>query len=484
MDKETEEASLTTLFDSPKPYSMCLKESSPSEDMAHGFFEHIHSILVLNLSHTKIEFLPESISNLKNLQELLFRHCERLKMVPSLAKLKKLRVLDLSHTIIKELPQGMDELVNLRRLDLSYTRNLQTYPGGVLQKLPLLEDLLMFESRCSWTLNLSDGLAGADINEITSATHLANLSIHFVDLPSFIFYVKSRHWQRLKSFRYDIGRVPNCLPLASFRWKYSVQILGCDLIDEKDSLLLPSFTLELVIKNCRGISCLSEMQCISQLWNLKECSVVDCDTMECILMVENNILPDMEELILYNLPNLGTLHRGVPQFDTLSSLKSVTVEHCHSLKYLFAFVLFQHLRNLEYVRLWMCDQIEEIVVEDEGMADRDRSNTITLPRLKELWLGFLGELRSISKMAVVCDSLVTIVVVNCPKLKKLPLSVGNAQHLLAVPATGGQAPTERSWSPDTPPAHEERQQAKSFSFMSVSSSRKRSAWNFNGSDRG
>ncbi|XP_058071446.1 disease resistance protein At4g27190-like [Magnolia sinica] len=420
MDEVNEDA-FTSIVDFLVPESSVIfsKKSSPSHDIPHVLFERAHRISVLDLSHTKIEFLPESISELKNVQKLLFHHCERLKIVPYLAKLKELRVLDLSYTIIKELPLGIDELVNLKHLDLSYTRNLEIYPVGVLHKLPLLEDLLMFQSRCSWPL--SDVLGGADIKEIVSATHLANLAISFVDLPSFIGYMRSGHWRTLKSFRFDIGWVLNCLPLASFSRKYSVQILGCDLVDEMDSVMLPDNTLELIIKNCHGIGCLSEMQCITHLRNLKECSVVDCDGMECILMVEKNTLPTMEELILYNLPNLRTLYRGVPQFGTLPSLKTMTVEHCHNLKNLFSFGLFQHLQNLEYVRLWMCDKVEEIIAEDEVMADRD---TITLPRLKELRMGFLPELRSVSKRVLVCNSLVSIVVENCPKLKKLPHFIG------------------------------------------------------------
>ena len=101
---------------------------------------HLHGLNVLDLSHTNITSLPNSISNLENLTTLGLKSCQRLMHVPSLAKLTALRKLDISRASIKEIPHGLEMLVNLRylNLDACYPEKM---PLGILCKLTQLQVL-------------------------------------------------------------------------------------------------------------------------------------------------------------------------------------------------------------------------------------------------------------------------------------------------------------------------------------------------------
>ena len=115
--------------------------------------------------------------------------------------------------------------------------------------------------------------------------------------------------------------------------------------------------------------------------------------------------------------------------DTFSYLKMIHIQNCPNIKKLLPPLL--HLRNLEEISVQRCNQLEEIKgeasdefeeeeIEEEGM----NTTKITLPKLRVLELWDLPELKTIcsSNKVIVCDSLERIVLLlNCPKLKGLPL---------------------------------------------------------------
>ncbi|XP_058106527.1 probable disease resistance protein At4g27220 [Magnolia sinica] len=102
----------------PKLSTLFLQMSPLSGNISHCFFNSMNSLRVLDLSYTQIEYVPESVSNSKNLHAFLLNGCMRLREVPSLAKLERLRILNVSDTCIK-VPDGMKCLVNLKELYVS-----------------------------------------------------------------------------------------------------------------------------------------------------------------------------------------------------------------------------------------------------------------------------------------------------------------------------------------------------------------------------
>ncbi|KAL5986862.1 hypothetical protein ACLOJK_015196 [Asimina triloba] len=410
----------------PKLSTLLLQANTLLENPTHSFFQHMHRLKVLDLSSTGLKFLPESLSELENLHGLLL--CSsNISMLPSLAKMKELRVLNLASSRIEELPEGMECLVSLRQLDLSYTLNLKTFPSGLLPKLCHLEDLLIFRSRYRWPLHSSSVgsiRVGAGIDEVMRLMQLTTLGIHFIDLPTFTSYMRSRQWRMLKGFRFSVGSVTYRLPAAAFEFhSCSVEILGCNLITSESPLILPDNTLNLDIDDCNDITRLSELPCLANLRELQKCYLGQCKKMECVFVAEENSLSTVEQLVLSELSELKVLCKGVPLHDTLANMKTLQVDACHRLKNLFSLLLFKQLQMLEEIEVEGCEGLVEIASgEDSGEM---LSNSLYLPRLKKLEFHRLPELKTICQSNLICSSLCSVKVWNCPKLKKLPFSVGS-----------------------------------------------------------
>ncbi|CAL5431937.1 unnamed protein product [Camellia sinensis] len=111
----------------------------------NSFFLYMPRLKVLDLSDTNIESLPDSISMLENLHQLLLNGCRQLKNVPSLEKLKALEHFELTGSQIEKVPQGIGELVNLRKLGLRENHNLKYVPS--LEKLKALEHFELIGSQ-------------------------------------------------------------------------------------------------------------------------------------------------------------------------------------------------------------------------------------------------------------------------------------------------------------------------------------------------
>ncbi|KAL5823559.1 hypothetical protein ACOSQ4_021459 [Xanthoceras sorbifolium] len=95
------------------------------KDIQESFLSQMNGLMIMNLSETKIESLPNSISELTS------------------SKLLALRILDLEFTEIN-VPTGMEMLTNLTSLDL-FSMELHKIPAGIFLKLCRLQKALAVE---------------------------------------------------------------------------------------------------------------------------------------------------------------------------------------------------------------------------------------------------------------------------------------------------------------------------------------------------
>jgi disease resistance protein RPS2 len=93
---------------------------------------------------------------------------------------------------------------------------------------------------------------------------------------------------------------------------------------------------------------------------------------------------------------------------------------------LFPLVLLPSLVNLEVIKVKDCEKMKEIIggtrSDEEGvMGEESSSNTpdLKLPKLRELKLSLLPELKSISSAKLICDSIKEIKVNYCKKMEEI-----------------------------------------------------------------
>ncbi|KAK2965289.1 hypothetical protein RJ640_004158 [Escallonia rubra] len=420
---------------SPNLTTLLLPRNLHCKSIPNSFFLDMKCLKVLDLSATGILLLPESVSGLTNLRALLLSSCE-LRELPPLAMLKELRVLDLSYTRLRALPPNMEDLVNLRRLDLSYTDKLKYFSPGVILKLSRLENLSMFKSKWRWSSNSLVG-KGSDCKQLTGSSQLTSLALSFEDLPSFISYVRSKHWQVLKSYHLGIGLLSWFVPTSNA--KYSVEIQGCNITTSGSFIELPENTQQLAVQGCHDISVLSNLSRVSYLGNIKECYVSSCRGLEFVTAADANHFPNIESLVLRKLFNLKAICSGRLEGQNFVKLKILHIHNCNSLKNLFSVESLQHMQNLEEVEVWNSRSIQEIVEEATDLP------TIALPKLRRLYLSILPELKSIAKMVFICNSLDAVDIWNCSKLKRLPFSINHFPSSLKHIKTSKEWWDELEW---------------------------------------
>ncbi|KAG5235528.1 disease resistance protein [Salix suchowensis] len=437
----------------PKLSTLFLNSNIELEMIADSFFKHLQGLRVLDLSCTAIQKLPGSFSDLVNLTALYLRRCEKLRHIPSFAKLRELRKLDLRYTALEELPQGMEMLSNLRYLNL-HGNSLKELPAGILPHLSRLKFL---------SVNREMGFLKTErVEEVACLKRLETLRYQFCDLSDFKKYLKSPEArQPLSTYFFLIGQLgvdptmDYLLYMTPDEVFYKeVLVNNCNIGEKGRFLELPEDISALSIGRCHDARSLCDVSPFKHAPSLKSFVMWECDRIECLVSMSKSspdIFERLESLYLKTLKSFcalvtreGSAAPPLQSNSTFVHLKSLTIGGCPSMKNLFSLDLLPNLKNLEVIEVHDCHKMEEIIaVEGEGGLISDDSNsssknscTVTnLSKLRVLKLSNLPELKSIFHGVVICGSLQEILVVNCPKLKRIPLS---------DPVIGiGQAPLRR-----------------------------------------
>ncbi|KAL3843609.1 hypothetical protein ACJIZ3_001012 [Penstemon smallii] len=441
--------------------STLILRRNPLKRIPDSFFLHMHGLQVLDLSYTWIESLPNSISDLVNLNALLLACCLDLKFVPPLTKLKSLKELDLNRNQIKELPQGMEKLVNLKCLNMGHMSCLETMPEGVLPKLSHLERLIISDHLQVRAEQL-EGLK--QLEEFQGLLH----DVH--DLNKFIIY--QQKFGKLSFYNIVVGECDSWsrnhpeskrltdkwVTFKAYRFKNGGE----------EKVLLPQDIQHLKFARCDGLkSCLSDLfASLKSLRTLKSFRISHCVEIEFILRVSSSDLTEgeqkscialqsLEKIILSWLPNLTSLVKldlraVAPLYGTFSVLKELRIEFCNKIKRLFTLTMLQCLHNLEDVYVSECAKMEELIGDDEEYnMDSDKSSyystsfsssykaqaVVTLPKLRALSLKWLPELQSICRVTLICDSVEKIGMFHCHKLRRLPFFLPHINGQVSPPRT-------------------------------------------------
>ncbi|TYI41842.1 hypothetical protein ES332_A01G054300v1 [Gossypium tomentosum] len=170
--------------------TLLLQNNKSLQSISESFFQHMHSLSILDISYTNIEQLPNSVSKLEKLKALVLHGCYNLRNVPSLEKLEALRKLDLYHTAIEKEPEGLEMLSNLTYLNLCI-QSLKKLPVAILPRLSCLQCLVLYVKSSSVEMN------GFDPARLTK---LEIFQGRFTELIDFNAYTKSIQGQELTSY--------------------------------------------------------------------------------------------------------------------------------------------------------------------------------------------------------------------------------------------------------------------------------------------
>lgn len=141
------------------------------EDIIH--FQQLKQLTCLRLWHNNITSVPNTISFIRNLEQLFLSN-NKLRTLPSgIFKLKKLRILDVSHNSVRVLSKEIGQLEVLQTLVISY---------NALETLPLQ----LFNCMKLKSLNLSNNslsVLPTEVGQLSQLTHLGLIGNCLDSLP-------------------------------------------------------------------------------------------------------------------------------------------------------------------------------------------------------------------------------------------------------------------------------------------------------------
>ncbi|KAH1063519.1 hypothetical protein J1N35_028506 [Gossypium stocksii] len=441
-----------------------LLQHNPIKKIPNSFFTNMPCLSVLNLSYTKIESLPNSISELKNLTTLLLRFCSKLRDLPCLSMLQELKKLDLHWTKIAEVPEGTDMMIKLRYIDLCVC-TLKEIPAGLLPKLVHLQHL------CFYVNNEKTSLKAEEMEQLKK---LECFTGRFEDINEFNKFISSMQQRKKNLIKYNLVVGTLNLPYAIKEIGTQLKIVRIGGVQnwEGELIMHPIEIQELNIFDCHYLrSLVDDNSSLKNAIDLRVCRILWCVGIECVVSFSSfasssaHPFQSLEVLDLGYLPKLSALimkDAGIGSATTSTLAPSATFSHlmiisivgCSSMKTLLPHWLLPNLQNLEKIHVYACSQLVEILgvatseVEEEG---RDALIKFHLPKLRELTLRESPNLKSIcSKSGVmVCDSLEDIEVFNgCDKLKRIPPFVplvGHGQPFAYAPPSLTIVSSTRWW---------------------------------------
>ncbi|KAM7481665.1 hypothetical protein LguiB_006248 [Lonicera macranthoides] len=448
-DQEGEGSSSNEVLENPgflNPVNSFFEHISDITNIPLSELEGMYAVRALNLSNKSIESLPDTISSLVELRQLLLRGDEILMELPAnIGALKNLELLDLEGTELTCLPEEIGDLLQLECLKVSLYRCADSYigrkgieaiiPTGALSKLSRLKELsIHVDPDCEWW----DVKLRTIIKELSELRNLKILKLYFPtdELLQQFLQLPRNVYTNLSNFRLIVGRhesdIVVCLP-DDLQSEYEKSDKCLKYVNGEGSTVVVGKALEhakaLFLDRHWTFEKLSVFT-IQEMALLVCCLIVECNMMETIIdgsdfykegynATANDRKPVLEllrYLSVHHMKNLQCVWKGPIVTGCLSSLEILALYTCPELITIFNLALLRNLVNLKELIVKDCPKIQSLVSVGPGLLEADHA---FLPSLKTILLVHLPELLSISSGLIIPQKLQKIVVYNCPKLNNI-----------------------------------------------------------------
>ncbi|EOX96984.1 Uncharacterized protein TCM_006103 [Theobroma cacao] len=441
---------------SPSLIALYLQNNLDLMAIPSCFFKHMPLLQILDLSHTSIKSLPESISSLVNLRELLLKGCELLIRLPShVGELKNLEKLDLDETQIVDLPAEIGHLSKLKILRVSFYRYMNCsktrlqqdtiIPPGTISGLSELTELSIDVDPDDERWNAT---VKAIIEEACDLKTLRQLNLY---LPNIEILWKRRtgstsllHYP-LPRFRFIVGyykqqvvsRVPEEVEAHFNKGDKCLKFVkGKDIPAEMRMAL--NHSTAFFLEGHATARSLSDFG-IENTRQLKFCLLTECNEVQTIIDCSEfpeeqmDALGNLQDLTIYYMKNLVSIWRGLVHKRCLASLKFLALHKCPKLSIIFSPDLVANLANLEELIVEHCPQLTSLVslIGHASSSSAPQPNCF-LASLKRISLLYVPNLVSISSGLRIAPELEKVGFYNCPKLKSLSVMEISSENLKVI----------------------------------------------------
>ncbi|KAF8019839.1 hypothetical protein BT93_G0512 [Corymbia citriodora subsp. variegata] len=387
----------------------------------HKFFQHMKTLDVSHCHGLSNMFTPTMAANLVELTKLRISKCEILTEVISDEGGKEGHVVAFNQLKYMEL----DGLARLRCFS----------SGGYTLNFPLLEEVIT--NICPKMRFFSEGPMEAPKLERVQVCldkgygapkyqyfWEGNLNMTIQNMFEEMATFTAIKFMRLSEFPELIGKWHNELnPIKSF-WQ-----LESLVVDKCPSFInaMPS-SLILVLERMTSLK-VFHCELLEEIFDLEGLEAVDC----------TRVLPQLQNLCLVNLPKLRQLwNRDLEGMMRFKSLKHLSLYKCSNLRQAFVPSMARCLPNLCGMEIKECEQMEGVIVDEEGQESAVEE--ITFPNLDWINLECLPNLTSFlswKNQMLECPILTELSIAYCPKMRSLTwqssMEIDNGTHSLFTP---------------------------------------------------
>jgi len=170
-------SSLSQSLRAPEICSLLLRRNKEFKEIPKKVIGSMISLKILDLAHTSLQSLPESVGCLKQLVCLSLKGVPIKRLPSSFTNLAALQMLDLGSSKIVELPSDLHRLRSLSYLNLDDCRDLKCLPSSISSVTSLQCLYIMSCTSMTWTRDKTRYRKAASIDKLGSLTHLKSLHL-------------------------------------------------------------------------------------------------------------------------------------------------------------------------------------------------------------------------------------------------------------------------------------------------------------------